>query len=118
MHAFIQSKNSKTFIIIFSPSRSPITIPINPRGQMALPSHLCLLHILHRDTMSIAHNPVLSPATRAIASTRALPRNHLAVLRDAVAVLRVDIALRLLRLVLRRRPRQVVSADLDVIVRE
>jgi hypothetical protein len=85
---------------------------------MALPCHLRLLPILRRDPMTIAHNPRMLPSIRAIASTRALPRNHLAVFRDTVAVLRVDITLRLLRLVLRRRPREVISANLNIIVRE
>ncbi len=96
---------------IFS-SYHPIGIRISIRAR-----HATLLFnlIFSSDPVSIAHNARVLVTSWSFWDVAV---NHVAVLRDAIAITGWNIALGIFRLVLRRGPGEVISPYLDVVVCE
>jgi hypothetical protein len=78
---------------------------------------LLLKLILSSDAVSVTHNSSMAiPICMFVLSIWTLPIDHFAMQRNAMSILRADIALHLLRLVFSWSPSEVISSDFNVVV--
>ena len=108
--------NKKIMITLISLQYSPIAFSLS--STISTRQAVLLLNfILSSNPVSITLDSSMTVSIcMPILPNRAMPIDHLAVLRNAVAILRVDAALGPRRLVLRRSPSQVISSNFNIIV--